>query len=93
MKGLITDTTTGDLLIGRDRLAMVTDSEEQVCESVLLAMRWEFKEFPLLGAEVRQQLGGCVDPFWPQETKKMLRACKVAANTVKLAEDGTLTIQ
>lgn len=70
MKGLITDTTTGDLLIGRDRLAMVTDCEEQVCESVLLAMRGEFKEFPLLGAEVRQQLGGCVDPFWPQETKK-----------------------
>ena len=42
MKGLITDTRTGDLLIGRDRLAMVTDSEEQVCESVLLAMRGEF---------------------------------------------------
>lgn len=65
----------------------------QVCESVLLAMRGEFKEFPLLGAEVRQQLGGCVDPFWPQETKKMLRACKVDAETVELNEDGTLTIE
>ena len=56
-------------------------------------MRGEFKEFPLLGAEVRQQLGGCVDPFWPQETKKMLRACKVDAETVELNEDGTLTIE
>lgn len=93
MKGLITNTTTGDLLIGRDKLATVTYCEEQVCESVLLAMRGEFKEFPLLGAEVRQQLGGCVDPFWPQETKKMLRACKVAANTVTLQEDGSLIIQ
>lgn len=70
MKGLITDTKTGDLLIGRDKQGIVTDCEGQVCESVLLAMRGEFKEFPLLGAEVRQQLGGCVDPFWPQETKK-----------------------
>lgn len=93
MKGLITDTKTGDLLIGRDKQGIVTDCEGQVCESVLLAMRGEFKEFPLLGAEVRQQLGGCVDPFWPQETKKMLRACKVAAETVSLQEDGTLIIE
>lgn len=70
MKGLITNTKTGDLLVGRNRQATITDCEEQICESVLLAMRGEFKEFPLLGAEVRQQLGGCVDPFWPQETKK-----------------------
>lgn len=70
MEGLITDTSTGDLLIGRNRTAVITDCEEQVVESVLLAMRGEFKEFPLLGGEVRTQLGGCVDPFWPQETKK-----------------------
>ena len=93
MNGLITDTKTGDLLIGRNCQAVITDSVAQVCESVLLAMRGEFKEFPLLGAEVRQQLGGCVDPFWPQETKKMLRACKVDAETVELNEDGTLTIE
>ncbi len=93
MKGLITDINTGDLLIGRNKQATVTECQEQICESVLLAMRGEFKEFPPLGAEVRQQLGGCVDPFWPQETKKMLRACKVAAETVKLHTDGTLTIQ
>lgn len=93
MNGLITDTNTGDLLIGRGKQAEITGCEAQVCESVLLAMRGEFKEFPLLGAEVRQQLGGCVDPFWPQETKKMLRACKVDAETVRLNEDGTLTIE
>lgn len=93
MNGLITDTKTGDLLIGSNGQAAVIDCMAQVCESVLLAMRGEFKEFPLLGAEVRQQLGGCVDPFWPQETKKMLRACKVAAETVRLNEDGTLTIE
>lgn len=93
MNGLITDTKTGDLLIGRGKQAEITGCEAQVCENVLLAMRGEFKEFPLLGAEVRQQLGGCVDPFWPQETKKMLRACKVAAETVRLNEDGTLTIE
>lgn len=93
MNGLITDTKTGDLLIGSNSQAAVTDCMAQVCESVLLAMRGELKEFPLLGAEVRQQLGGCVDPFWPQETKKMLRACKVAAETVRLNEDGTLTIE
>lgn len=93
MNGLITDTKTGDLLIGSNSQAAVTDCMAQVCESVLLAMRGEFKEFPLLGAEVRQQLGGYVDPFWPQETKKMLRSCKVDAETVELNEDGTLTIE
>lgn len=62
-------------------------------ESVLLAMRGEFKEFPLLGGEVRTQLGGCVDPFWPQETKKMLRSCMVDVETVTLDRDGTLTIE
>lgn len=93
MNGLITDTKTGDLLVGSNSQAAVTDCMAQICESVLLAMRGEFKEFPLLGAEVMQQLGGCVDPFWPQETKKMLRACKVDAETVELNEDGTLTIE
>ena len=93
MEGLITDTSTGDLLIGRNRTAVITDCEEQVVESVLLAMRGEFKEFPLLGGEVRTQLGGCVDPFWQKKKKKMLRSCMVDVETVTLDRDGTLTIE
>ncbi len=92
MNGLITDTNTGDLLVS-GKTAVITGSEEHVCESVLLAMRGEFKEFPLLGAEVRTLMGGCKDPFWATDTKRMLKACKVNVTTVSQNADGTITIE
>lgn len=69
MKGLQTDIETGDLLVER-KSAVVTDCDAQTIEAVLLAQRGEFKERPLIGAAVRQMLGGQRDVFWPQETKK-----------------------
>lgn len=92
MKGLVTDTVTGDLLTHKGS-AVVTDSEEQVVESVLLAMRGEFKEFPLVGAELRTLMGGLRDPFWPLETKKMMKACGVAVTSVTVDAEGVVTIK
>lgn len=92
MNGLITDIETGDLLIER-KAATVTDSDVQTIEAVLLAQRGEFKERPLIGAAVRQLLGGCKDVFWPQETKKMIKAAGVEVSRVTVDADGTVNIR
>ena len=52
----------------------------------------EFKERPLIGAAVRQLQGGCKDVFWPQETKKMIKAAGVEVTRVKVDADGTINI-
>jgi len=92
MKGLTTDIETGDLLIERKAMS-IADNEAQTIEAVLLAQRGEFKERPLIGAAVRQLLGGCKDVFWPQETKKMIKAAGVEVSRVTVDADGTVNIR
>ena len=93
MKGMITSQKTGDLLsagVG----AAIQDCAAQVVQTVLLANRGELKEFPLIGAAIRQHLGGNADRFWPQDTKKMIRACGVAVNAVDYdAQSGEINIR
>lgn len=91
MNGLTTDIETGDLLI-EHKAATIADSDAQTVEAVLLAQRGEFKERPLIGAAVRQLLGGQRDVFWPQETKKMIKAAGVEVNRVTVDADGTVNI-
>lgn len=91
MNGLTTDIETGDLLIER-KAATIANSDAQTVEAVLLAQRGEFKERPLIGAAVRQLLGGQRDVFWPQETKKMIKAAGVEVNRVTVDADGTVNI-
>lgn len=92
MNGLTTDIETGDLLVER-KSVVVTDCDGQTVEAVLLAQRGEFKERPLIGAAVRQLLGGCKDVFWPQETKKMIKAAGVEVSRVTVDADGTVNIK
>ena len=92
MKGLLTDMKTGDLAIEKGSAA-VGDCEPQIIESVLLAQRGELKELPLIGAEVRQHLGGQRDPFWPSETKKMIKAVGVEVHSLQVDTDGTINIK
>lgn len=92
MNGLTTDIKTGDLLVER-RSAVVAESDAQTIEAVLLAQRGEFKERPLIGAGVRQLLGGCKDVFWPQETKNMIKAAGVEVSRVTVDADGTVNIR
>ena len=91
MNGLTTDIETGDLLI-EHKAATISDSDAQTVEAVLLAQRGEFKERPLIGAAVRQLLGGQRDVFWPQETKKMIKAAGVEVSRVTVDVDGTVNI-
>ena len=93
MNGIITSTKTRVLLLDYKTVA-VTDRAVQVVETVLLANRGELKEFPLIGAAIRQHLGGNADRFWPQDTKKMIRACGVAVNAVDYdAQSGEINIR
>ena len=86
MNGIITSTKTRDMLLDHKTVA-VTDCAAQVVETVLLANRGELKEYPLIGGEIRQHLGGNRDRFWPQEAKNMIRACGVAVKQLDVDPD------
>lgn len=92
MKGLVTDSESGDLLVEKGA-AVVTESESQVVVNVLLTSRGDWKEHPLVGAETRQQLGGPVDVMWPMRAKKMIKECGVEVRQVGVRDDGTITIE
>lgn len=91
MKGILIDRETGDLLV-RDRSMVIGDTEAQTVETVLVANRGEFKESPLIGGELTKQLSGGIDVMWPGEIKKMLKACGVSCERVKV-ENGEITIE
>lgn len=91
MNGLQTDITTSDLLVERSA-AVVADASGFIAELVLRSCRGEFKEHPLLGAEAPLMLAGEPDPFWPGNTKKMLRACGLNVSNLTLSPEGTVKI-
>lgn len=87
----MTDPETGDLMV-RDGALVVGDTTAQTAEAVLRAMRGEFKEFPLLGAETLKMLGGNEDPMWRADARNMLQACGVPASRIEI-ENGRITIE
>lgn len=91
MKGILIDRETGDLMVGSGSIA-IGDTEPQTVEAVLRANRGEFKECPVIGGEVAQMLGGDVDVMWPGRVKKMLRACGVECERVKV-DNGDVIIE
>lgn len=91
MKGILIDSGTGDLLVENGGL-VIGDTEAQTVEAVLTANRGEFKESPLIGGEAMQMLGGSVDVMWPGRVKKMLKACGVECERVKV-DNGEVIIE
>lgn len=91
MKGILIDGGTSDLLVENGRL-VIGDTEAQTVEAVLVANRGEIKESPLIGGEAMQMLGGVVDVMWPGRVKKMLRACGVECERVKV-DNGEVIIE
>lgn len=89
MRGILIDSETGDLLIGRGRMT-VGDTESQTVELVLRTSPGEWKEHPLLGADAVRQLGGTRDVMWPGRTKAMLRACGVDVREVKVSDNEVI---
>lgn len=89
--GLQTDTETADLLV-HQRAVVVAEASGFIAETVLLAAPGDFKEVPLLGADARSMLAANRDPFWPGNTKKMLRAVGVDVAAINVADTGVITI-
>lgn len=89
--GLQTDIKTADLLV-HQRAAVVADASGFIAETVLLAAPGDFKEVPLLGADAPGMLAANRDPFWPGNTKKMLRAVGLDVANITVADTGVITI-
>ena len=56
-------------------------------------MRGEWKEWPLIGGEVKKMLGGKVDVMWRGQVKKMLEACGLDVQKVSITEDNIITVE
>lgn len=91
MIGILLDSTTGDLLLERGAIA-TGDTAGQTAEAVIVTMRGELKEHPLLGGEARNMAGGTPDVMWPGEVRQMLRGCGVRCERVRV-DNGIVTIE
>lgn len=91
MTGLQIDYNTGDLLLDK-RTAAIAPADNFIAELVVCASRGDFKEHPLLGAEAPLMVAGNLDPFWPGNTKKMLRACGLNISSLSVSDDGFIDI-
>lgn len=92
MIGILIDETTGDLLVGRGGI-LTGDSESQTAEAVLVTMRGDIKEHPLLGGEAGKMRGGTHDVMWSGNVRQMLCGCGVECERVKIEKDGTISIE
>lgn len=92
MKGILIDTESGDLLVENGNV-IVGDTDSQIAEGVLVAMRGEWKECPLIGGEVKMMLGGRPDVMWSGQVKKMLAACGLDVKKVNVSDDNIITIE
>lgn len=92
MKGILIDPETGDLQIGRNGID-IGDTSRQTALAVILAMRGEFKEHPLLGGEAGRLRAGRPDPMWAGKVRQMLSGCGVECERVSIDSDGTITIE
>ena len=87
MVGILIDPVGGDLLVESGAMQL-GDNTGCVAEAVLRANRGEFKEYPLLGAEVVKVLGGEASLLWRQQAQQMLVAAGVPAERVMVDSDG-----
>ncbi|MDR2894238.1 MAG: hypothetical protein LBU97_02110 [Alistipes sp.] len=91
MTGMLIDPETGDLQVAGGSV-VVGDNTAQVAEAILVASRGEFKEHPLLGAEIVRLQNGNGDAMWAASAKDMLHAAGVPVRRVRL-DGNEITIE
>lgn len=89
MKGILTD-ESGDIIIASGTVA-IGEADVQIVDCVLRSSRGEWKEMPLLGANISAMLGGNLDDMWASDTRKQLEACGVKTEKISIDKD-TITI-
>lgn len=87
MIGLVIDTQTGDLLIENGSLVL-GEISSQVIEHVVRANRGEYREYPLLGAEVLRLQHGTTARLWAARAKKMCQAAGVEVKRVSIIDNN-----
>lgn len=92
MKGFVLDGGSGDLQVKQGG-AIIDDNAGQVVENLLLGLRGDFKEVPLLGGEAELQLGGERDVMWPLRVKKMLLRVGVEVRDLRIGLDGVVEVE
>lgn len=92
MNGILIDAASGDLLVEHGRV-VIGDIDSQIAEGVLVAMRGEWKEWPLIGGEVKKMLGGEADVMWRGQVKKMLEACGLDVQKVSVTEGNIIIVE
>lgn len=91
MKGILLDADTADLIISEGSM-QIGDNTAQCVGLILDTVPGEWREAPLVGANVRSLLGGNTDKMWAQQTKRMIRSCSIEINDIKVNDDNTVTI-
>lgn len=84
--GILLDADTGDLLVKQGGI-VIGDNSGQIIEQVIVANRGEFREHPLLGAELTYLANGNYNPFWANDTKDMLKIAGVKVSRVCIKEN------
>lgn len=92
MIGILIDEKNGDLMVDHGRL-VVGSTDSQIAEHVLVSMRGEWKERPLIGGEVKTMLGGTPDVMWRGQVKKMLEACGLSVKKISITDDRIITVE
>lgn len=87
MTGIAIDTETGDLLVENGSLVLA-DISSQVIEHVVRANRGEYREQPLLGAEVSKLQHGTASRLWAARAKRMCHAAGVEAKHVSVTDNN-----
>lgn len=92
MKGIIINTETGDLKVSGGTL-QVAPCEHDIVERVLVCVRGELKETPLIGGEVTLLSASGYDPFYAGRIRSMLKAVGIDCTSVGITPDGIITIK
>ena len=92
MTGMLIDLENGDLKIGAGGIE-IGDSEAQTAEVVVMTLRGELKEHPLLGGEAMMLRGGVRDAMWGNRVRRMLRGCGVACERVVFGDGGEIVVK
>lgn len=92
MNGILVDQNSGDLMVDNGTIA-IGDNTLQCIERIIVSNRGEFKEHPLLGAEIYKMMHGSVSRFWASRVRNMCAAAGVKIRNVSVTADQKIQIE
>lgn len=90
--GMMTEGGLGDLATDGG-CCMVGETAQQTVEHVLTANRGEWREWPLLGGELRKMAHGIAGRMWAARAREMCREAGVAVSRVTVSDNGKVRVE